>query len=68
MSSAENHRARSHKSHRVHRSACAGARGYAAAASRNKYGGRDAPLIYRLQAFRRRIIGQRRKDAETAEE
>ena len=65
MSSAANHRARSCRSAKRHRSAM---RGQGRTSFRrsvdNKYGAHSASLIYRLQAFARRMTENRKKSTE----
>ena len=61
MSSAVNHRARSHKSQSRHVSAMSGSGRRTILHEANRFGGRGAPFIYRLQAFHRAILKRRRK-------
>lgn len=61
MSSAANHRARSHQSHARRMNAMSGSGRRTILHEANKYGGRGTPFIYRLQAFRRALLQKRRK-------
>lgn len=64
MSSAANHRARSRRSHYRHASAANGVRRHVITTSNHHAGGSGAPLIYRLQAFRKWIGSRNAKQAE----
>lgn len=68
MSSAANHRARSHQSHHRRMSAMSGAGRRSVLYNANKYGGRGSPFIARLRALRRWVNEQRRKRSEAAAE
>lgn len=68
MSSAANHRARSHRSHGRRMSAMSGSGRRAILHETNKLGGMGAPLIDRLQAFHRMIAEKRRRGMEELEE
>jgi len=64
MSSAANHRKRSCRSHGRHGSAMRGERRYILGQAARAAGAPGAPLIFRLQAFRRRVMEHRKKEAE----
>lgn len=64
MSSAANHRARSRRSHYRHASAMRGEQKYIIAQEKRRAGMDSTPLIYRLQAFRRRVMDRRKKNTE----
>ena len=64
MSSAANHRARSHQSHARRMSAMSGSGRRTMLFEANKLGGRGAPLIARIQAFHRMIAERRRRGVE----
>ena len=64
MSSAANHRARSHRSHYRHASAMRGEQKHIIAREKRRAGMDGTPLICRLQAFRRRVAEHRKRDPE----
>ena len=64
MSSAANHRARSHQSHARRMSAMSGSGRRTILHEANRFGGRGAPLIARIQAFHRMIAERRRRKLE----
>ena len=64
MSTAANHRARSCRSHYRHHSAMRGVQRYTIKQARQSAGMDGTPLIYRMQAYRRRILERRAKQNE----
>jgi len=64
MSSAINHAKRSHRSYARRMSAMSGSGRRTMIFEANKFGGRGAPYISRLQAFHRMIAERRQRKAE----
>ena len=64
MSSAANHRVRSHRSYARRMSAMSGSGRRTILHEQSKFGGRGAPYISRLQAFHRMIAERRQRKAE----